>query len=171
MKAVLLFCLCVFSASLYAEDDHAAFFDTTWGNMQEELENAKDAEKKAIFLFFEMDECPFCRRMKQTIFSQPEIQEYYRERFAIFPIDIEGDTELTDFQGNVTTSKEFSQKQHRVRATPVMIFFDLDGQQLYRHTGPTRDAQEFIWMADYVVEGEYKNMPFGKYRQQKRAAQ
>jgi thioredoxin-related protein len=152
-------------------DESKGFFDATWGNLQEELENAKDTDKKGIFLFFEMEDCPFCKRMKQTVFNQPQVQAYYRAHFGVFPIDIEGDVEVTDFDGTVTTSKVFAQNRHRVRATPVMIFFDLEGQPLYRHTGPTRDAEEFLWMAEYVLDGHYQSQPFGRFRQHKREQQ
>ena len=71
---------------------------------------------------FEMDECPFCHRMKTTILNQPEVQAYFREHFLIFPVDIEGDVEITDFSGATTTMKDFAFKQYRVRATPVFAF-------------------------------------------------
>ena len=42
--------------------------------------------------------------------------------------DIEGDLEMTDFQGRTMTQKDFSFKEYNVRATPVLAFFDLDGK-------------------------------------------
>lgn len=74
---------------------------------------------------FEMDECPFCHRMKTTVLNRPEVQDYFRKHFLIFSVDIEGDIEITDFQGKPTTMKDFAFKQYRVRATPVFQFFDL----------------------------------------------
>jgi len=147
-------------------DAYSDFFSQTWGNLQEELDVAKEGGKKGIFLFFEMDECPFCTRMKQTIFSQKDVQEKFTADFLALPIDIEGDTEVTDFKGNAMLSKEFAQKVHRVRATPVMMFFDLEGNKLYRHTGPAKNAQEFLWMGQYISKGAYKTMRFREYRKQ-----
>ncbi len=74
--------------------------------------------------------------MKTTVLNQPEVQDYYREYFRIFSVDIEGDLEITDFQGRTTTQKDFAFKQYKVRATPVLAFFDLDGKLIARHTGP-----------------------------------
>lgn len=168
--AYLFWCLLCFGAVLPA---HAAegsaddFFVQTLGDLREELHNAREQNKKAIFLFFEMDECPFCARMKQTVFSRADVQKYYRGHFLTLPIDIEGDTELVDFEGNSMTSKAFSTKIHRVRATPVMMFFDLDGKPLYRHTGPTRNAEEFLSLGEYILSGEYQKMKFSTYRRQK----
>ncbi len=165
----LLFSLLLWSASGFVlADVYSNFFSPSLGNLQEELQTARDAGKKGIFLFFEMEECPFCARMKESIFSQQSVQEQFTAEFLALPIDIEGDTEITDFQGAVMTSKEFAQKIYRVRATPVMMFFDLQGNLLYRHTGPSKDAQEFLWLGHYVVSGAHKNQPFSAYRKQQR---
>ncbi len=144
------------------------FFDESFGDYSEELENAKQQNKKGILLFFEMDECPFCHRMKTTILNQPEVIKFFKENFLIFKVDIEGDIEITDFQGKVTTEKEFSFKQHRVRATPVFAFFDLSGKRIVRYTGATSSVKEFIWLGEYVVTGAYKSMSFTRYKKIRR---
>jgi len=142
------------------------FFNDTFGNFAEELATARASGKKGILIMFEMDECPFCHRMKTTVLNQPEVQDYFRENFLIFPVDIEGDVEITDFQGNVTTMKDFAFKQYRVRATPVFAFFDLDGNYIKpaRFTGATRDKEEFMLLGRYVVEGAYAEQPFTRYK-------
>ncbi|HEX5674127.1 MAG TPA: hypothetical protein VFX83_02060, partial [Azonexus sp.] len=55
----------------------------------------------------------------------------------------------------------------RVRATPVLMFFDLDGKPVARHTGPTKDKAEFLLLGRYVAEGAYATQPFVKYKQGK----
>ena len=149
-----------------AEVDAEDFFDDTFGDFQEELENAKDQGKKAILFMFEMDECPFCARMKQNVLNQSEVQEYFHENFLIFTVDIEGDIEIVDFAGNSTTQKEFSLKQFRVRATPVFQFVDLEGKpmKLGRYTGATKDAEEFMLLGRFIVEGKNEVMPFVRYK-------
>lgn len=151
-------------------DPEQHFFDQTLGDFHEELAHARAQGKQGIFIFFEMDECPFCHRMKETVFNQPEVQDYYKAHFLIFRVDIEGDVTVTDFEGNSVAEKDFAFRQHRVRATPVLQFFDLDGKPIARHTGPTADAQEFLWLGQYVVEGIYKDMPFAKYKRERRQA-
>lgn len=148
-----------------------AFFDETFGNFQEELETAVDADKKGIFLFFHMSECPFCDRMKSTIMTEPDVIKLYKENFLTFQVDIEGSNEVTDFDGKVSTSQDMSEKKYRVRATPVMMIFDLEGKPLLKYTGPTRTKDEFKLVAQFVIDGVYKEMTFTKYkRQQKNAA-
>jgi len=164
----LLACATLLSSSVWAEQD--AFFDETFGNFQEELETAVDEDKKGIFVFFHMEECPFCDRMKTTIMTEPDVISLYKDNFLTFQVDIEGSNEVTDFDGTVSTSQQMSEKKYRVRATPVMMIFDLQGKPLLKYTGPTRTKEEFKWLANYVIDGAYNQMAFTKYkRQQKRA--
>jgi thioredoxin-related protein len=79
-------------------------------------------------------------------------------------VDVEGDVEVTTFGGDTMTQKDFALKSHRVRATPVFAFFDLDGNLVARYTGATRDAEEFMLLGRYVVEGAYKETTFTKYK-------
>jgi thioredoxin-related protein len=149
-------------------DPYVHFFNENFGNYQEELELARDEGKKGVMLFFEMDECPFCHRMKKQVLNQPAIQKWYRENFLLFPVDIEGDLEVTDFQGNVTTQKAFAFEQFRVRATPVIAFFDLEGKLTHKYTGATSSAEEFLWLGEFVADNHYKSSNFSRFKREKR---
>ncbi len=145
-------------------DPYAYFFNETFGDFSEELQNARDSNKKGVMLFFEMDECPFCHWMKINVLNRPDVQAYYRENFLMYPVDIEGDVQITDFNGEAMSQKDFSFKEFRVRATPVIAFFDLDGKLVQRHTGRTSDAAEFMLMGKFVAEGKYKETKFARYK-------
>jgi thioredoxin-related protein len=147
-------------------DPGSHFFDQTFGDFQEELAHAKEQGKQGILIMFEMDECPFCHRMKQTVLNRADVQDYFKAHFLIFSVDIEGDVEIKDFQGKATTEKEFAFKQHRVRATPVFAFFDLQGEAIRdaRFTGATNGPEEFLALGRYVADGKYREMPFAKYK-------
>lgn len=160
--------LILVAGSAWAEtrDPVNHFFQPKFGDFQADLETAKQQGKKGIFLFFEMDECPFCERMKTTILNQSDVQDAYRAQFLVYSIDVNGGTEMTDFQGTTQTEKAFA-FGHRVRATPTLLFFDLDGKLVARHTGPTKDKAEFLLLGKYVAEGAYASQPFTKYKQGK----
>jgi thioredoxin-related protein len=128
-----------------------------------------------MFIFFEMDECPFCHRMKKTVLNQPDIQDYFKENFHSISIDVEGDVEIVDFEGNQTTQKGFASK-NRVRATPVMAFYDLEGNQVVRYTGAASGVEEFKLLAEFYMEGIYKTkdengrpIKFSKYKRIKKS--
>ena len=150
-------------------DPEEYFFDQTLGDLTEELEMAREQGKRGLLIFFEQEECPFCHRMKQTVLNQPEVQDFYKERFLIFPVDIESTVEITDPTGKATTQKDFFADVTRNRgATPVFAFFDLDGELVTRYTGATTGPDEFLWLGEYAAEGVYKEMPFSRYKREKR---
>lgn len=162
---MMLFCM---MATVATAADERAIFDQSLGDYSEELIEAKEQGKKGIMLFFEMDECPFCHRMKTTVLNQPKVMAYLKKHFLIFSIDIEGDIEMTDFSGQEMTMKDFSFKHNRVRATPVFAFYDLKGKKVTKYTGPTSGVEEMMWLAEYVVSKEYNNLRFTKYKKIKR---
>ena len=168
MRQLLIAFLFLLAAPAWAETRDPAnhFFQPRFGDLQADLQEAKKQGKKGIFLFFEMDDCPFCERMKTTLLNQSDVQDAYRAHFLLYPIDVNGDTQMTDFQGKPTTEKAFA-LAHRVRATPTLLFFDLDGKLVARHTGPARDHAEFLLLGQYVAEGAYATQPFAKYKQGK----
>lgn len=178
-KLILLALLSIAMFPSYSSDtpkteirDSASFFDESLNDLEEERNTAKEDGKKGLLLMFEMDECPFCARMKKNVLNRGHVQDYFREHFRILTVDIEGDLELTDFDGNDTTQKDFSLKQYRVRATPVFQFVDLDGKPIKngRLTGATRDDKEFMMLGKYIIEGENDKMPFLRYKRKLKKA-
>ena len=170
MRYLILF-LALVMQPVWAEtrDPGNYFFDPKLGDFQAELATAKHEGKAAIMLFFEMDDCPFCARMKATVLNQADVQDYYRKHFLLFPVDTKGDAPMTDFKGKETKEKDFA-FENRVRATPVIAFFDLEGNLIVRYTGPTKDKDDFLLLGRYVVDGAYRQMPFIKYKQQAQVA-
>jgi thioredoxin-related protein len=166
IKVHIFIVLIFFSQLSFASDQ--VFFDESFGDYSEELENAREQNKKGILLFFEMDECPFCFRMKTTILNQPEVIQYFKKHFLSIQVDIEGTVEITDFQGKTTTEKDFSFKQHRVRATPVIAFFDLTGKRVARYTGPPSNVKEFMLLGQFVVDKAYEKSNFIRYKRSQR---
>lgn len=170
-RLLLAWCLlCLVPLASFAapgRDPANYFFNDTFGNFSDELKTAHTQGKQGILLFFEQAECPFCHYMKQNVLNQPEVQDYYRKHFLNFPVDIEGDVEITDFHGHPISEKEFA-KLHRVRATPVIAFYDLKGKEIFRYTGSTSGVAEFMLMGKYITDGIYKKMPFVKYKRMQR---
>lgn len=171
--AVVFFLLSAFISnswadSSYVRDPYKYFFNETWGDLPEELQRAKQSGKKAILIFFEQDECPFCHYMKKNVLNKPKVQVFYRKHFLNFAIDVEGDIEMVNLKGETVTQKSFA-KENRVRATPVFAFFNLDGKRIYRHTGKTSGINEFMLLGEYIANGMYKEINFSRYKRQKRA--
>ena len=149
-------------------DPYQYFFNETFSDFSEELESARELGKKGVVIFFEMDECPFCHYMKGNVLNQPSVQDYYRENFLLFSVDIEGDVEIVDFKGESMSQKDFAFKKNRVRATPVIAFFDLNGKRIHRHTGKTSGVEEFMLIGEYVAEGHYEKLSFTRFKRSKK---
>ncbi|MCA1925997.1 MAG: thioredoxin family protein, partial [Thiobacillus sp.] len=85
MRSFLLAVVMLFALPAWAEtrDPATHFFQPKFGDLQADLSEAKKQGKKGIFLFFEMDDCPFCARMKSTILNQADVQDAYRANFLL----------------------------------------------------------------------------------------
>jgi thioredoxin-related protein len=156
----------LFALSAFLPAQAAEFFNQTFGNYAEELADARDEGKQGVFVFFEMDDCPFCHRMKETILQEADVQAYFHAHFKTLRLDIEGANPVVDFDGTEYSEKDMAEKKYRVRATPVMIIFDLEGKPIARYTGPTSSKEEFLLFGKFVVEGGYKSMPFTRYKRE-----
>ncbi len=167
-RAVACFAFAIIPLQAMSEirDPQAYFFNESFGNFREELENARDEGKKGVLIMFQQDDCPYCLRMRTSVLNQSAVQDYYRKNFLIFHVDIEGDLEITDFKGQQTVEKDFAFQQNRVRATPVFAFFDLSGERVARYTGATTDIDEFMLLGQYVVGEIYKSMSFNRYKRE-----
>lgn len=166
-----LLCLVLMAGSSASAENNPEehFFDSTFGDFSEEIERAQEEDKQGILIFFEMDECPFCHWMKTNVLNQEHVQEYFKKHFLIFSVDIEGDVEITNFQGKAMSQKDFAFKENRVRATPVLAFFDLQGKRIMRFTGRTTSAEEFLLLGQFVADKHYKNTKFSKYKRAHKA--
>ena len=142
-----------------------AFFDESFLDLQEELDLAIEEGKIGVLIMFEIDDCPFCYRMKHTVLNRSDVQDYFHTYFRILSINAEARLEMTDFSGDILTLKEFSLKRNRVRATPVFHFYDLQGKLFKngRFMGATTDAEEFLLLGKYFVEQHNKDISFFRY--------
>ncbi len=165
--ALLLTMGLVLSPASHAQELEG-FWDDPFKDLQADVQAARDEGKAGVFAFFEMDACPFCHRMKTQVFTDPAVQAYIKEHFVTVSIDIEGDVMITAPDGEQLKEKDFAFKKYRVRATPVMIFFDTDGEPALRYTGPTQSAEEFRHLMAFFASGAYKEpgMNFFKYKKQ-----
>ncbi len=164
---VLLVLLMPVSAG-QTRDPASYFFHDSFNDLREEGEIARQEGKVGVLVMFETDDCPWCRRMKETVLNQVEVQDYFRAHFQVIAINAEGDALVTGFDGEEVSETEFALKHNRVRATPVFAFFDPTGNILTRYTGATKDSQEFLWLGEYVVEAHFRTQRFSRYKRQRK---
>lgn len=141
----------------------AEFFDGNFHDYQENLNEARDGGKSAIFVFFYLDDCPFCHKMRRSVLNQPAILAFYKKHFLNYELDINGSIEMSDFNGDDTTQRVFAAKQHNVFATPVLAFFDLEGRKVASRTGFLNE-KDFLLLGRFVAERHYLKTNFMRYK-------
>ena len=146
-------------------EDH--FFNLNGGDLRVEAGDARSSGKKALLLMFEQDGCPGCIYMKQNVLNRVDVQNFYRERFLNFSINIFGSVPIRDFAGRELTEKSFAQAVG-IRATPTFLFYDLAGNEIVRIAGPVRSAGDFMLLGEFVASGAYKTRKFAEYLQQRK---
>lgn len=163
--ASILLVLCsmgIASAEIRNPDEY--FFHQTFGDLQEEVELAQEEGQRAIMVMFELNDCPWCERMKVMILNQSEVQDYFRKHFRLLMMNVEGDNLIVDFDGEEIPEKDWALKHNRIRATPVFLFLDLEGHRIMRYTGAAKSIEEFMLLGEFVADGHYKKGNFVKFK-------
>lgn len=144
----------VFAADTGTRDAGEFFFTQTFGDLPEEMQAARESGKQGMLLFFESESCIYCKQMRNDVFNQRAVQDWYGERFVSIAIDVFGDVELKDFDGITLPSKVFA-AQRRVFGTPVVSFIDPDGNEIFRYFGMIQTPREFLLLGEYVEDKHY----------------
>ena len=97
------------------------WFLNTFLDLREDAEEAASEGKKLV-IFWEQKGCPYCREVHKKNFRVPEVVNYIRKHFNVIQLNLWGDKEVTDFDGEVTTEKKLA-KKYRVQFTPTLQFF------------------------------------------------
>ena len=92
----------------------------TFKDLREDLQEA-NAEGKRLVLFFEQRGCIYCKQMHEEVFSDPKISEYIETNYFVVQLNLHGDIEVTDFDGEVLSEKDMARKW-RVLFTPNVVF-------------------------------------------------
>ncbi len=97
------------------------WFKQTFLDLREDAAEAK-AEGKQLVILWEQRGCPYCREMHRVNLRIPEIVDYITANFNVVQLNLWGDREVTDFDGEATTEKKLARK-YRVQFTPTLQYF------------------------------------------------
>jgi len=133
-----------------------------WFNHTSFLDIGDDAKEaasggKRLAILFEQKGCPYCREMHRVNLAIPEISDYIKANFNVTQLNLWGDREVTDADGEAMSEKKFGRK-HRVMYTPTIMFVDEKGKEVFRMPGyfkPFHFKHIFI----YVKEEAYLTEP------------
>jgi thioredoxin-related protein len=131
-------------------DAEQYFFDQSFKDFQEELDIVEEEKKQGILVFFDMVGCPYCLYMKEKVLSQELVQQWYHQHFRSIRVDIHGATEVIDFDGQELTETTFAAR-YGVFSTPTMIFFDMEGNEIYRHLKTVKTPAQLVVLGEAVL--------------------
>ena len=128
------------------------WFLDTFLNLRDDAEEAA-GEGKQLAIFWEQKGCPYCRETHKVNLRIPEVVNYIRKNFNIIQLNLWGDKEVTDFDGEVTTEKKLA-KKYRVQFTPTLQFFSADA-----HKSPKKSGSDIeVWrLMGYGKPFHFKN--------------
>jgi len=110
-------------------------------------------EGKQLAIIWEQRGCPYCREMHNVNLRVPAVVDYIRENFNVIQLNLWGDREVTDLDGQVTTEKQLARK-YRVQFTPTIQF--LPATITDADTKPGHDAE--VWrLLGYWKPFHFKN--------------
>ncbi|QGX99883.1 DUF255 domain-containing protein [Roseovarius faecimaris] len=92
----------------------------TFKDLNEDLAEA-NAEGKRLVIMVEQRGCVYCAKMHKEVFSDPEVSDYIRENFFVVQMNLHGDTEVTDFDGEALSEKAAARKWG-ILFTPSILF-------------------------------------------------
>ena len=99
----------------------APWMATTFKDLREDLAEAS-AEGKRLMVMFEQRGCVYCKQMHEEVFPLPAISEALNEDYFVVQMNLYGDTEITDLDGE-TLSEKAAARKWGVMFTPTMMFF------------------------------------------------
>jgi len=117
----LLMALPVWAAELGDDGLHKTdWMQDTFKDLAEDLADARE-EGKRLVLFFEQRGCIYCTKMHEEVFPKPQIDAYISENFYVVQLNLYGDVEVTDFDGEILSEKAMARKWG-VMFTPTIMF-------------------------------------------------
>lgn len=111
-------------------------------------------ENKLIVLYAYKDDCSYCKKMQESTFLDPSVQEFLEEHF------IKLDIELKDIKRNIEVIQFYN-----IKIVPKFIFLNKRGQLIFEFNGSS-EPDKFIENLEYVLEkeatGEYQKLGTGR---------
>ena len=112
---------CVMAAELGDDGLHKqSWMRDTFKDLREDLDEA-NSEGKRLVLMFEQRGCIYCSKMHKDVYSRENVSNYIDGNFFVVQLNLHGDLEVTDFDGEVLSEKAMARKWN-VLFTPTVLY-------------------------------------------------
>ena len=142
------------------------WFNDSFLNLSEDLEEAA-GEGKRLLIVWEQRGCPYCKRMHEVNLRIPRVVDYIKRNFNVLQLNMWGDREVTDFDGEVLKEKELATK-YGVLFTPTFQFFPENLEKVAGKTGRQAEVLRipgyfkpfhFYFLFQYAYNKGYEEQP------------
>ena len=143
------------------------WFKESFLEFEDDVAEAAAAGRR-VMLYFHQDGCPYCSKLVEENFTDPEIKSYIIKHFDGISLNIWGDREVVSVGGQDFTEKTFA-AAFKVQYTPTLVFLDENGKVALRLNGYYPPA-DFRAALDYVSQKLERKLSFSQYRLDKLAS-
>lgn len=138
-----------------------AWFKESFLEFEEDVAEAA-VEGRRVMLYFHQNGCPYCARLVDENFTDPELKTFIIENFDGISLNMWGDRAVVSVGGQDFTEKTFAAAL-KVQYTPTLIFLDENGRVALRLNG-YYPPQDFRAALDYVAQKKERQLSFAEYR-------
>lgn len=140
---------------------HHSFLD-----LREDLADAQ-ATGKRLVIIWEQRGCPYCKRLHEVNLRIPRIRDTIQRDFMVIQMNLWGDREVTDFDGEVLKEKQLAEKWG-VLFTPTVQFFPETPAEVGGKSGKESEVVRipgyfkpfhFYFLLRYAKTNGYKTEP------------
>ncbi len=147
------------NGELHKED----WFAVTFKDMREDLDAANESGKR-LAIIVEQFGCIYCRKLHEEVLSDPEVSDYIKENYMVVQLNMFGDEEVTDFDGEALSERDAVRRWGLV-FTPTVLFLPeevAEGQTLAEAAvevmpgafGKWTTLDMFRWVREKGYEGD-----------------
>ena len=142
---------CVMASELGDDGLHKqSWMRDTFKDLREDLDEA-NSEGKRLVLMFEQRGCVYCSKMHKDVYSRENVSDYIDENFFVVQLNLHGDLEVTDFDGETLSEKAMARKWN-ILFTPTVLYLP---QEVDDGLTATQAAVSFMpgaWSAGTTID-------------------
>ena len=147
---------------------HYDWYHQSFLELEDDITEALD-EGKILMVKFDQVGCLYCEKLALETLAEPAINAYVREHFVVVQLDLYGNRDVTDLDGEILPENEMARKWG-VLFTPTIYFIgkSTDATTLPQASNATMPGSfgklTFLGFLQWVREGNYDGgEPFQKY--------
>lgn len=142
------------------------WFADSFLNLREDLTEAAENGKRLV-IAWEQRGCPYCKRVHDVNFRIPRLVDYIKKNFVLVQLNLWGDREVVDVDGEVMPEKKMAAK-YGIRYTPTFQFFPESLEKLKGKKGIEAEVHRmmgyfypyhFLTTFEFVFDRAYEKEP------------